>query len=107
MPPGARQFASRQAWGRQVAYQSQFQTWYDRALTAGQNLRCKLGGPDWAGYDEFDPQSRNGCGSAPTNASWPDPIDTKKLPTSGWCIWPRASWGEVSQQISIPVEKKS
>jgi hypothetical protein len=56
MPPGARQLASRQAWGRQVAYQSQFQPWYDRALSAAQRLRCSLGGPDWAGIDdEFDP----------------------------------------------------
>jgi hypothetical protein len=55
MPPGARSFACRQAWGRQVAYSSQFQTWYDRALTAGQSLRCKLGGPDWAGYNGDDP----------------------------------------------------
>ena len=55
MPPGARSFASRQAWGRQVAYASQFQTWYDRALTQGQALRSKLGGADWAGYNGDDP----------------------------------------------------
>ena len=55
MPPGARSFASRQAWGRQVAYSSQFQTWYDRALTQGQGLRSKPGGPDWAGYSGEDP----------------------------------------------------
>jgi hypothetical protein len=30
-PPGARDFACRQAWGRQVAYSSQFQTATDRA----------------------------------------------------------------------------
>jgi hypothetical protein len=56
MPPGARSFASRQAWGaRKVAYSSQFQTWHDRALTAGQKLRSDLGGPDWAGYNGDDP----------------------------------------------------
>jgi hypothetical protein len=55
MPPGARCFASRQAWGRQVAYGSQFQTWYDRALSQGQGLRTKLGGPEWAGYNGDDP----------------------------------------------------
>jgi hypothetical protein len=29
-PPGAKEFCSRQAWGRKVAYRSQFQTIYDR-----------------------------------------------------------------------------
>jgi hypothetical protein len=55
MPPGAKSFASRQAWGRQVAYGSQFQGWYERALTKAQGLRARLGGPDWAGIDETDP----------------------------------------------------
>jgi hypothetical protein len=55
MPSGARKFASRKAWGRQVAYSSQFQTRYDRALTAAQRIRANLGGPDWAGIDETDP----------------------------------------------------
>jgi len=59
-PPGARSFASRKAWGRQVAYSSQFQTWYDRALSQGQALRCKLGGPEWAGY----------CGDDPPKPKW-------------------------------------
>ena len=35
LPPGARRFASRQAWGRQVAYGSQFETPFDRALSGG------------------------------------------------------------------------
>lgn len=49
MPAGARTFASRQAWGRQVAYASQYETWHGRALTMAQKLRMKLGGPDyWA-----------------------------------------------------------
>ena len=55
MPPGATQFASRQYWGRQVAYSSQFQPWYDRALNKAQALRARLGGPDWAAFDELDP----------------------------------------------------
>jgi len=33
-PPGSRSFAGRQAWGRQVAYGSQFETPRDRALSA-------------------------------------------------------------------------
>lgn len=55
MPPGARRFASRQAWRRQVAYASQFETRHGRALTAAQRIRSKLGGPEWAGLDGFDP----------------------------------------------------
>jgi hypothetical protein len=38
-----------------VAYSSQFQTRYDRALRAAQSLRIKLGGPDWAGFNGDDP----------------------------------------------------
>lgn len=45
-PPGARSFASRQAWGQQVAYGSQFETPRDRALSAAQDIRYRLGGPD-------------------------------------------------------------
>ena len=55
MPPGAKSFGSRQTWGRQVAYSSQFQTRCDRALNAAQAIRARLGGSDWAGIDEFDP----------------------------------------------------
>jgi hypothetical protein len=53
-PPGARSFASRQAWGRQVAYSSQFQTATDRAHQgkAKVNARlCSIGGFD---PDEWD-----------------------------------------------------
>ena len=47
-PPGARSFASRQAWGRQVAYGSQFQSWPGRASLAARAIRYRLGGPDYA-----------------------------------------------------------
>ena len=60
MPPGARSFASRQAWRGQVGYSSQFQAPHDRALSQGQRLRCNLGGPDWAGY----------CGDDPPKPKW-------------------------------------
>jgi hypothetical protein len=43
-PPGADYFASRQTWGRQVAYGSQFETPHDRALSKAQNIRYRLGG---------------------------------------------------------------
>lgn len=55
MPPGARRFASRQAWRRQVAYASQFETRYGRALLMAQRIRTKLAGPEWAGLDGNDP----------------------------------------------------
>ena len=54
-PPGARSFACRQAWGSQVAYRSQFQSRYDRALSAAQSIHSQLGGPEWAGLDGNDP----------------------------------------------------
>jgi hypothetical protein len=41
-PPGARQFASRQAWGRQVAYQSQFQDATGRAHLGKQRIKSRL-----------------------------------------------------------------
>lgn len=46
-PPGARSFTSRHAWGRQVAYGSQFESPRDRALSAAQDIRCRLGGKDF------------------------------------------------------------
>jgi hypothetical protein len=47
MPPGAKRFLSRQAWGRQVAYGSQFETWHDRTLSLAQDIRYRLGGKDF------------------------------------------------------------
>jgi hypothetical protein len=46
-PPGAPSFASRQAWGRQVAYGSQFETPHDRALSAAQDIRYRLAGAEY------------------------------------------------------------
>ncbi len=46
-PPGSPIFASRHAWGRQVAYGSQFETPRDRALSAAQDIRYRLGGKDY------------------------------------------------------------
>lgn len=56
MPPGGRHFACRQAWGGQVAYSSQFRTAHDRAITAAQRLRYRLGGIDYVSLlDGGDP----------------------------------------------------
>ncbi len=60
LPAGASRFASRQSWGRQVAYSSQFQSRHDRALARAQAIRARLGGANWAGIDEFDPPKPKG-----------------------------------------------
>lgn len=58
-PPGARYFASRQAFGRQVACGSQFQTPRDRALSAAQMIRHRLGGNEWlSGLNGFPPKPK-------------------------------------------------
>jgi hypothetical protein len=60
LPNGANKFGSRHAWRRQVAYGSQFQSRHDRALATAQAIRARLGGPDWAGIDEFEPPKPKG-----------------------------------------------
>jgi hypothetical protein len=52
---GASQFCSRRAWGRQVAYSSQYQAPFDRAITRAQQLRYQLAGPEWVALDGEDP----------------------------------------------------
>jgi hypothetical protein len=50
-PPGASKFCSRQAWGRQVAYRSQFQDASDRAYSGKERIKARLIGDldpeDW------------------------------------------------------------
>jgi hypothetical protein len=41
-PPGASKFCSRQAWGRQVAYRSQFQGTSERAYLGKQRIKARL-----------------------------------------------------------------
>ncbi len=60
LPPGARRFASRQAWGRQVAYGSQFETPHDRALSAAQDIRYELGGAIFVPLDDTAPPKPKG-----------------------------------------------
>ena len=60
MPPGASRFASRQAWGRQVAYRSQFRTRPFRALPRAQDIRYRLGGEDFMALDGFPPPKPKG-----------------------------------------------
>ena len=60
MPPGARDFACRQKWGRRVAYTSQYLTSIDRAHRAKARIKsrlCSIGGfnsDDW----EFPPKPK-------------------------------------------------
>jgi len=50
-PPGAHRFCSRQAWGKQVAYATQFEAPFDRAITAREKIKSRLIGDlnrrDW------------------------------------------------------------
>jgi hypothetical protein len=48
-PPGAKEFCSRQAWGRKVAYRSQFQSVYDRGHAGKAKVKARLIG-------ELDPE---------------------------------------------------
>jgi hypothetical protein len=59
-PPGASRFVSRQAWGRQVAYGSQFQPAYMRADARFQKLVCRLGGSDFRTEDGSIPPKPKG-----------------------------------------------
>jgi hypothetical protein len=59
-PPGASRFASRQAWGRQVAYSSQFQPAYVRTDSRFQELVCRLGGSDFRSEDGSIPPKPKG-----------------------------------------------
>ena len=57
--PGAHTFSCRQTWGRRVAYGSQFQTASDRAISAAQAIRERLGGRDWISlFDPFPPKPK-------------------------------------------------
>jgi hypothetical protein len=59
-PPGANRFQSRQAWGREVAYASQFETWNYRALRRAQKIRYRLGGLDYLAINGFEPPKPKG-----------------------------------------------
>ena len=49
LPPGANRFCSRQAWGKQVAYSTQLESKFDRAITAREKVKSRLIG-------ELDPR---------------------------------------------------
>lgn len=66
LPPGATRFCSRQAWGKQVAYSTQFESKFDRAITARGKIKDKLIGdldrrawdlppkPKWMRWQTYD-----------------------------------------------------
>jgi hypothetical protein len=51
MPPGAKEFRSRQAWDGKVAYRSQFRSVYDRAHAGKAKIKARL-------IDDLDPDDR-------------------------------------------------
>jgi hypothetical protein len=58
-PPGAQSFASRQSWGRQVAYRSQFRSPYRRACSGAEAIRYRLGGRDYSEWSgELPPRPK-------------------------------------------------
>jgi hypothetical protein len=42
LPPGASRFSSRHAWGKQVAYSTQFESKFGRAITAREKVKDRL-----------------------------------------------------------------
>jgi hypothetical protein len=66
LPPGADRFCSRQAWGKQVAYSTQFESPFDRAITAREKVKSRLIGnlnrrewelppkPKWMRWDTYE-----------------------------------------------------
>jgi hypothetical protein len=42
LPPGANRFCSREAWGKQVAYFTQFEAPFDRAISAREKVKSRL-----------------------------------------------------------------
>lgn len=65
-PPGGHYFRSRQAWGKQVAYSTQFETPFDRAISAREKVKDRLIGnlnrsdwdlppkPKWMRWDTYE-----------------------------------------------------
>jgi hypothetical protein len=49
MPPGAKEFCNRQAWGTKVAYRTQFLSVYDRGQAGKAKIKARLIG-------ELDPE---------------------------------------------------
>jgi hypothetical protein len=74
-PPGASRFACRQAWGGQVAYQSQFLAKTERCHLAKEKIRQQLSGPDWWDYMPARPKRMR----AATYARWEARFDLQDL----------------------------
>jgi hypothetical protein len=58
MPPGADRFCSRQAWGKQVAYSTQFESTFHRALTAREKVKSRLIGDLDPRYWDLPPKPK-------------------------------------------------
>jgi hypothetical protein len=58
LPPGADCFCSRQAWGKQVAYSTQFEAPFDRAISAREKVKSRLIGDLDRRQWELPPKSK-------------------------------------------------
>ncbi len=58
LPPGANRFCSRQAWGKQVAYRTQFEAPFDRAITARKKVKDRLIGDLRRGEWDLPPKPK-------------------------------------------------
>ena len=66
LPPGAERFGSRQTWGKQVAYATQFEAPFNRAISAREKVKSRLIGdlnprewdlppkPKWMRWDTYE-----------------------------------------------------
>ena len=66
LPPAADRFCSRQAWGKQVAYSTQFEAPFNRAISAREKVKARLIGnlnprdwklppkPKWMRWDTYE-----------------------------------------------------
>jgi hypothetical protein len=73
-PPGARRFASRQAWGGQVAYQTQFADKTQRAHLAKAKIQERLSSHEW--WDDLPPRPKRM--RAATYAKWEARFDLQE-----------------------------
>jgi hypothetical protein len=58
MPPGASRFTSRQNYGREVAYASQFEIAADRALRGQARIIARFSAGDRFNYSELPPKPK-------------------------------------------------
>ena len=101
-PPGARTFRSRKAWGRQVAYRSQFSDQDNRAHLGKERIKARL-------IADLDPdqwdlrQNRNGCGGPHTISMWSATTTTRPFWTTD-ALRSRPSSEKISLKINDRIQ---